>query len=523
MTNAILVIVALCVVNKCLKVSDKQKLFALLLLILNPSIFYINYINYEIFVFAMAIISLTMYYNGHKKRSALFLCAGALANMALILVGMVMILDYLIDIVINNKGKSFKDLIMDNWKETVLYAISFLPFFINFVYINLSKKGSVLDAKNLSVTYIFRYLSYFFDPTLGFFTFAVFETIMYFVLIVLSIITKNRKALFRGGFLFAVVGGISIMSHINCGMQYCARYLIWCYPFMALFIAEELNEKRWKKKIVVFSQCLMVMSTMILFLINGNHTNYVYYNKMTVLILDHCPWLYNPYHATFYSRTLHIDGGYFVVEPAFYTDSNGSGEIRKIIFKANEKSVQRLQSELYGDNASMSYLSDQLSGKNDDKYHYINLARNGKYQLKVRPKEIELGTEIFFDNSDMDAHKYFTKGMSGTENDFAWTDGHRVLFAASVSKATNKDLTLKINATPFAHTQSVIVTSGDERITKLEVDKGGVYEIDVPNKCVKNGVLELSLELPNAISPKQTHGSADSRVLGMCIRSFVLE
>lgn len=75
-TNAILVIVALCVVNKCLKVSDKQKLFALLLLILNPSIFYINYINYEIFVFAMAIISLTMYYNGHKKEVPCFCVPG---------------------------------------------------------------------------------------------------------------------------------------------------------------------------------------------------------------------------------------------------------------------------------------------------------------------------------------------------------------------------------------------------------------------------------------------------------------
>lgn len=240
---------------------------------------------------------------------------------------------------------------------------------------------------------------------------------------------------------------------------------------------------------------------MILLLINGKHTNYVYYNKVTISILDNYPWLYNPYSATFYSRTLHIDGAYSIAKPAFYIDSNGSGEIRKIIFKANEESAQRLQSELYGDNAPMNYLSNYVSSKNDDKYHYINLVQNGKYQLKVKPEEIELGTEIFFDNSDMDAHKYFTKGMSGTENDFAWTDGHRVLFAASVPKMTNKDLTLKINAAPFFYTQSVIVTSGDERTTKLEVDKGDVY----------------------AISPQQTQGSTDSRVLGMCIRSFVLK
>lgn len=60
-TNALLVLLALYSVYKWLDISEKRRVAAILLLILSPIVYYINYICYEAFVFSMVTMSLVAY------------------------------------------------------------------------------------------------------------------------------------------------------------------------------------------------------------------------------------------------------------------------------------------------------------------------------------------------------------------------------------------------------------------------------------------------------------------------------
>lgn len=519
-TNAFLIIIALSTVCLLKNISDKQKFFSLLLLMINPIIYYVNYINYEVFMFSMIIISLVMYHNEYKKRSALFLSLAAVSNPTAAAVGLVMILQYIIDVFRNNRGKTFSNLIKNNWKETIQYALCFVPCFSQFIYYEACGCG-VGGGSNSEMTlknYFPRFLSYLFDPTLGLPTFAVMQVLFLFIFLFICIKKKDLKNIFWGLSLFAVIAAFSLMHNINCGMTYCARYLVWSYPILAIFIALNIDQLLSNRFVRNSSKILIVSSTVALIMINsGTKYSFGEFNYSTKFILNNFPSLYNPYSATFYCRTLHDGwGGYSFSKPAYYLDSNGSSEIRKIIYKSNEESVQTILSELCGDEDSMKYLTQKLSVKYDDNFHYINLPRNGKKQLTIKPRNLELGKEIFFDNSENDAHNYFVQGMSNTENTFAWTDNNKVRFKCFVFEMPDRDLNLRINVSDvFFHPQRIVIASDTRILARETVETAQIINVNIPAQCIESNIIDLTFELPDAISPDSLGISFDNRNLGL--------
>lgn len=527
-TNAMLVIFALYVVLRYLKVTDRQKLFLLLLLMINPVIFYINYICYEAFMFSMVTVSLVLYYNKCKKRSAFLLSLAGMSNSAVMAIGLLMVAEYVIEMFAANRGRTWGNLVKNNLKETVLYAISFIPCFAQYIAIYTSL-GTVERGTHMMATtgyYGARFLTYLFDPTVGFFTFAPLQILFFIYCILVIIRLKKWKALVRGMFLVAAVAAFSLVVHINCGMIFCARYLVWTYPACALFIAEELDEIVLRKHILTISKFLMVGATCFLILINyqKNQSDRSYYfNNATQMILNICPGIYNPYSATFYCRTLHTDGAYHISEPAYYRDADRSLEVRKIIFKAVPESEQILLNDLTGSDESINYLRCAINKYNlDGKFHYINLPRNGKYSLKEKLAELELGHEIYFDGTEEDAHKYFVYGISATETNFAWTDGNKVVFRAYLPDYNTKDdLRLNINiGWVFYQPQRIIIKCDEDILAEEVVETGKTIEVNIPKQYVGEKVVELSFELPDAVSPKYLRQSTDSRTLGLAVQSF---
>lgn len=382
-TNAILICSALWFIQRRLNTSYLQRLIVIILLILSPVIYYINYINYEVFIFAMVIISLTKYLNKNYKSSAFFLSLSGQSNITVMAIGIVMVGTYLLQLLIRNKEKKICKIIKENYKETIKYAFCFMPCLIPMILMSYD-----VSISGITTDYLWdRFLMYFFDPTLGFFTFAPLQLIIFFILAIRSLTHGQKKSVVWLLFLIGTVFSFSLFLHINCGVIFCARYLIWTYPIIPIFLSTigyDTIHSTLCKKIIYY---LIILSTLFLLYINSSTAFMAYhFNNITQWILQYIPGVYNPYSATFYCRTLHIDGGYYCTDPAYYKDATGN--IRKLIFKADEGEANVILEDLIGNEKSIQYLKYRLNEiKPDGKFHYINFSKLD--DLEIREKTLE--------------------------------------------------------------------------------------------------------------------------------------
>lgn len=391
LTNAVMIIYSLWFMQRKLNATAKQRLIALVLLMLSPIWIYNNYVNYETFIFSFLTLSLVQYHNKRYKSSAVLLSLAGMPNSTVMAVGIVMVVEYLyrtaktcIQNPINLKN------LRKYTVDTVLYGMCYIPCLIPYVYIPSATviSGGFIGSANATKIYV-RILSYLFDPSLGLFTFAPIQLLAFLILIIIALTQKRFQALIWAAFLLGTVWAFSLMVHINCGMLYCARYLAWTYPIIPFFLATigyETIESHFSKHILY---PVMIATTAILLCVNMGPSvrQYLLFNHATEWILQNFPQIYNPYSATFYSRTLHVNGGYYITDPAYYKDWR-SDEIRKLIFKADPGSAERVMNDLTGDEASVAYLEAQLDRYGlDGKFHYVNFPYAGKYQVREKTPE----------------------------------------------------------------------------------------------------------------------------------------
>ncbi len=394
LTNAVLILISLCFLQRRLKVSSAQRLAALLLLMISPIIFYVNYINYEACIFSLLIISLTLYYNGNRKLSAFFLSLAGIANHTIMAVGIVMIGEYFIRMVCAIRNEPDKrSTLRAHAVETIVYGCCFLPCLIPFVaqWFFLGEIA-FLERYGTITQLLPRFFSYLFDPSLGFFSFAPFSVLAFFILGIVSLFKRRNperwQVLTWLLFLVATVLAYSLMVHINCGMIYCARYIVWTYPIIAIYLATFGYKAVRSVPIKMVTCMILVASSAILILVNmGSALDSYSFNPVTKWILNYVPQIYHPLSSTFYCRTLHEDGAYGHTEMAYYTDPQ-TNEIRKLIYKAYPGAEEEILQDLTGDEASMQFLHSRLSElKYDDKFHYLNFPKNGSYQLRKKTPE----------------------------------------------------------------------------------------------------------------------------------------
>mgnify|MGYP000866411609 CR=1 FL=1 len=519
-TNALLVLVALWMVLYRMNVSVKRRLAVACLLIISPIVYYINYINYEAFIFAILTIALVHYINHEKCKSAFFLSLAGMANSTVMVVGIVMIAEYGINMLRKNKHRWCKQTIKACIKETILYGICFspslIPFVAQFAYRGQSTYGEWVTLKEFIGV---RFLTYLFDPTVGLFSFASIGLLLFLILIIVACCRKHRHSIVWLCFFTGSVGAFSLMFHINCGMIYCARYIVWVYPIVPLYICKEgVNEITTSVGRVGFT-AVAGLSVCIIMMINQYGWNVLDpqdFNYITKQILNYAPQLYNPYSATFYCRTLHIDGAYDINEPAYYLDSK-TGNIRKIIFRADADSIHAVKKLAYGDQDSMDFFDKKVESiPLDEKFHYISLPRMSRYQLTPAPKSLASEEMIYFAGENRNADLYVSQGLSSAEENFAWTDGSvmRMTFMISDYKQHAKYKMILHCLGTFNGKQNVEITQKTvDCITKDTICGKTQIEFDViPDE---NGYVELTFTFPDAISPKELGESDDTRQLAI--------
>ncbi len=205
-------------------------------------------------------------------------------------------------------------------------------------------------------------------------------------------------------FFLGAIAAVSFMFHINCGMIYCARYLIWIYPIIPLFIVTIGYEavRTLPVKIIMISSMIIITNFMI-FVNHEDAWKCFEFNTTTKEILNYCPSLYNPYSATFYCRTLHIDGAYQIESNAYYKDDE-TNQIRKLIYKATPENISQLRRDLYGDKESVKYLNEKIAEIGaDEEFHYLNFSKFNNYQLYEKNDEekglVKETDEVYFDEN----------------------------------------------------------------------------------------------------------------------------
>lgn len=189
------------------------------------------------------------------------------------------------------------------------------------------------------------------------------------------------------------------------------------------------------------------------------------------------------------------------------------GEYKMVIPKDHIRDLMEINFEL----------PDAISTQSNDK-------RNPGVAFKtVRLVQIyQLGTEIDFGENG-NGRQYQTSGWGFAETDFTWTNEKTASLTLPI-KETDSDLIFTAYLRPFLPAgkitqQRVKITVngshiGNWTINKKESQKQSVV---IPHRLISDGILNITFELPDAISPVELGTSKDIRVLGLAVKSVAID
>jgi len=137
----------------------------------------------------------------------------------------------------------------------------------------------------------------------------------------------------------------------------------------------------------------------------------------------------------------------------------------------------------------------------------------------IRIREISMPPEhsvhqLSFEAATFNAGGYIVSGFSRAETGFTWSDGtvSRMLFNVP---QTSGDLRLDMRYITFNGNQTVRVLVNRNMVEEYTATGEEDKTILIPGDLLVDNDLELTLELPDAISPKSLDGNPDDRVWGL--------
>lgn len=122
---------------------------------------------------------------------------------------------------------------------------------------------------------------------------------------------------------------------------------------------------------------------------------------------------------------------------------------------------------------------------------------------------------ICFSDINYNADKYVSSGISYSENDYAWSDGNKIEFQRMKLSETGEKaylFTLSLLGVYNGEQQVIIFCNGTEVMNRII---NGAVELVIPITTDTQGIAELTISLPDAISPKEIGESNDTRELAL--------
>ncbi len=143
------------------------------------------------------------------------------------------------------------------------------------------------------------------------------------------------------------------------------------------------------------------------------------------------------------------------------------------------------------------------------------------------PADYQYGTVISFGQGGNSA-SYQTFGWCKTEAQFTWTEGQSAGLAMTVKPAA-RPLSLKMKLAalvkpPELPFQPVEVNVNNRKVADWQVAETAEFSAPLPQDLVsQGGVLQITLSIPKANSPKALGLGNDTRMLGLSCHSFQLD
>ena len=507
-TNWLLWLCAALAVFFFLNESRVKKNCILILVLLNPIFFYLNWTHTEVFSFAFTVIGLVFYYNKQYSRAILFLSIAAMQNLAINAFGMMVGIDFIISCIVEyrlSNGKfNFSDFIKKFWKKILPYGIFYIPALIPLIstYIRFGTYNLVAKVAMENKYVLSKAFDYLFDLNLGIFPYEPILLITFIVMAVLGLKKNTRTTLINICGIGLMLYIIAHQVQINCGMECIMRYNVWIIPTLIFFCVLQSEKIISSKRITIISCSEALFTVVIVFYaaflgrFDSNH-----FAPWTEFILTNMPAVYNPTHGIFYSRCLNQET-YSTSFPVCFFDKNGN--VRKILFQKD----MNLENLYIGNENGKIDVKKQIRKYIDSKdFYYLN------FDLPpIICSQYELGSEISFCPNG-NADRFVKKGLSAQESEGRWTDGEEFVFE-TYANSTSAILKCEIDAKgAFHYPQQCTIFVNEQPVFDSTISSETTIRFNFENN--KNGLINIKMELPDAVAPSSVMDSPDTRVLGL--------
>lgn len=147
-----------------------------------------------------------------------------------------------------------------------------------------------------------------------------------------------------------------------------------------------------------------------------------------------------------------------------------------------------------------------------------------------KPYIYEIGDTILFNKDytrgDYDLHPYFQSGIShmewnnGSMSETRWSEGKRGKMRLNIGQTEDLIGEIQVEAVYEPPQRLIIYSNGKTLYNKEVFSTDSPITFKISKDCIQQGVLDLDLEYPDALSPASQGKSADSRELAFRFKSF---
>ncbi|KPU43689.1 acyltransferase family protein [Oxobacter pfennigii] len=371
-TNAIFYIISLWITYLYTEFDEKKKKILVLMLAVNPIIWYLRWTHPEVVTYSLIIISLVMFSRKKLKLSMLFSAIASMQNPPLVILMAIYLIFF-----IKQYKKDYKI------KDAILMIISCIPagipsifYYCNYATPNLIMKVGSAGIKYVSIQKIYDLL---FDLNMGIFPYLPILLILFIYLLTRKLFKKDILSyIFAGGLLLMIILSAQT-SNWNHGCSGLNRYAVWMIPIIIYYVILYIDIEKFKSAVAIS----LILSWFIVYHGGGfiPKLSHVEMLAPAKTILNNMPFIYSPDYEIFAERVLSIgDTTYADKFPIVYINN---GNVMKAL--TDYKGLQKM-SKLF-EVIDKKYYNKLLLkfSKNPDKVMYINFKKNQMSQFTMSP------------------------------------------------------------------------------------------------------------------------------------------
>ncbi len=170
-----------------------------------------------------------------------------------------------------------------------------------------------------------------------------------------------------------------------------------------------------------------------------------------------------------------------------------------------------------GINRDIRILALSLSDMCIEETHYSPIQFENRFYVYTP------GTELSFSSENNTGRKYIINGFSQAGGNGTWMTGSESTMKMMVDTKAGKDLELAMDYAVFGNKQKTIIIINGQIVDEYIATEKETKNILIPGNLIdENGIILLTIEHPDAYSPKSVGKNEDTRELSLCIKKICI-